>query len=238
MKIFPAIDLIDGCAVRLTKGDYARKTVYSASPTDVALRFRDAGAEFLHLVDLNGAKNGETPNFGTVRDIVRASGLKAEIGGGVRSEETVKRYLDAGVLRVILGTAAVQDPEFLQDMVAKYGDAVAVGVDMKDGFVAVKGWTELSEKTCEQFCGELEAIGVKTVICTDVSKDGMLGGANVELYRALSKQFPMDFIASGGVSSLSDIAALRDMGLSGAIIGKAYYEGAIDLAAAIREANA
>lgn len=238
MKIFPAIDLIDGCAVRLTKGDYTQKTVYSASPADVALRFRDAGAEFLHLVDLNGAKNGETPNFDTVRDIVRLSGLKAEIGGGIRNEETVKRYLDAGVLRVILGTAAVQDPEFLQRMVQTYGDAVAVGVDMKDGFVAVKGWTELSEKTCAQFCGELEAIGVKTVICTDVSKDGMLGGANVELYRTLSKQFPMDFIASGGVSSLSDIAALRDMGLSGAIIGKAYYEGAIDLAAAIREANA
>lgn len=237
MKIFPAIDLIDGQAVRLKKGDYAQKTVYSDRPADVALRFRDAGAEFLHLVDLNGAKNGETPNFGTVRDIVRASGLKAEIGGGIRSEETVKRYLDAGVLRVILGTAAVQDPEFLNDMVAKYGDAVAVGVDMKDGFVAVKGWTELSEKTCEQFCGELEAIGVRTVICTDVSKDGMLGGTNVELYRALSKRFPMDFIASGGVSTMADVTALRDMGLYGAIIGKAYYEGTIDLVAAIREAK-
>lgn len=237
MKIFPAIDLIDGQAVRLKKGDYAQKTVYSDRPADVALQFRDAGAEFLHLVDLNGAKSGETPNFSTVRDIVRASGLKAEIGGGIRSEETVKRYLDAGVLRVILGTAAVQDPEFLQDMVAKYGDAVAVGVDMKDGFVAVKGWTELSEKTCEQFCGELEAIGVRTVICTDVSKDGMLGGANVELYRALSKRFAMDFIASGGVSTMADVTALRDMGLYGAIIGKAYYEGAIDLAAAIREAR-
>lgn len=237
MKIFPAIDLIDGQAVRLVKGDYAQKTVYSDRPADVALRFRDAGAEFLHLVDLNGAKNGQTPNFSTVRDIVRISGLKAEIGGGIRSEETVKRYLDAGALRVILGTAAVQTPEFLNDMVQKYGDAVAVGVDMKDGFVAVKGWTELSEKTCEQFCWELEAIGVKTVICTDVSKDGMLGGTNVELYRTLSKQFAMDFIASGGVSSLTDITALRDIGLYGAIIGKAYYEGAIDLAAAIREAR-
>lgn len=237
MKIFPAIDLIDGQAVRLKKGDYAQKTVYSDRPADVALQFRNAGAEYIHLVDLNGAKNGETPNFGTVRDIVRASGLKAEIGGGIRSEETVKRYLDAGVMRVILGTAAVQDPEFLNDMVQKYGDAVAVGVDMKDGFVAVKGWTELSEKTCEQFCGELETIGVKTVICTDVSKDGMLGGANVELYRALSERFAMDFIASGGVSTMADVAALRDMGLYGAIIGKAYYEGAIDLTSAIREAK-
>ena len=237
MKIFPAIDLIDGQAVRLVKGDYTQKTVYSDRPADVALQFRDAGAEYIHLVDLNGAKNGQTPNFGTVRDIVRASGLKAEIGGGIRSEETVKRYLDAGVLRVILGTAAVQDPEFLNDMVVKYGDAVAVGVDMKDGLVAVKGWTELSEKTCEQFCGELEAVGVRTVICTDVSKDGMLGGANVELYRALSERFSIDFIASGGVSSLADVTALRDMGLYGAIIGKAYYEGAIDLAAAIREAK-
>lgn len=237
MNIFPAIDLIDGQAVRLIKGDYARKTVYSDRPADVALKFRDAGAECLHLVDLNGAKTGSSPNFGTVRDIVRASGLKAEVGGGIRSEETVKRYLDAGVLRVILGTAAVQDPEFLNDMVSKYGEAVAVGVDMKDGFVAVKGWTELSQKTCEGFCGELAEIGVKTVICTDVSKDGMLGGANVELYRELNARFPMEFIASGGVSSLEDVTALRDMGLSGAIIGKAYYEGAIDLAAAVREAK-
>ncbi len=237
MNIFPAIDLIDGCAVRLTKGDYAQKTVYSAAPADVALRFKDAGAEYVHLVDLNGAKNGETPNFQTVRDIVRASGLHAEIGGGIRSEETVKRYLDAGVRRVILGTAAVKDPDFLHKMVQTYGDAVAVGVDMKDGFVAVSGWTELSEKTCTGFCAELADMGVKTVICTDISKDGMLSGTNIDLYRALSQQFPMDFIASGGVSSLSDVAALRDMGLYGAIIGKAYYEGAIDLAAAIREAK-
>lgn len=237
MNIFPAIDLIDGCAVRLVKGDYAQKTVYSDKPADVALKFKDAGAEYIHLVDLNGAKNGETPNFQTVREIVRTSGLNAEIGGGVRSEETIKRYLDAGVMRVILGTAAVKDPDFLAKMVQTYGEHIAVGVDMKDGFVAVKGWTELSEKTCESFCSELADLGVKTVICTDVSKDGMLGGANVELYRQLSAAFPMDFIASGGVSSRSDITALRDMGLYGAIIGKAYYEGAIDLASAIREAK-
>lgn len=237
MNIFPAIDLIDGQAVRLKKGDYAQKTVYSGIPADIALKFREAGAEFIHLVDLNGAKNGETLHFNTVRDIVRISGLKAEIGGGVRNEETILRYLDVGVMRVILGTAAVKDPEFLNDMVCKYGEAIAVGVDMKDGFVAVQGWTELSQKTCEKFCGELETIGVKTVICTDVSKDGMLGGANVALYRALSKQFPMDFIASGGVSAMADITALRDMGLYGAIIGKAYYEGTIDLTEAIREAK-
>lgn len=237
MKIFPAIDLIDGCAVRLQKGDYAQKTIYSAVPADVALQFKDAGAEFLHLVDLNGAKSGDTPNFQTVREIIRVSGLKTEIGGGVRSEETIKRYLDAGVRRVILGTAAVKDPEFLQKMVQTYGEQIAVGVDMKDGFVAVQGWTELSGKTCDGFCAELSAVGVKTVICTDVSKDGMLGGANMELYRSLSERFPMDFVASGGVSTLSDIAALRDMGLYGAIIGKAYYEGTIDLAAAIREAK-
>ncbi len=237
MNIFPAIDLIDGQAVRLQKGDYAKKTVYSTSPTDVALGFKDVGAEYLHLVDLNGAKNGEIPNFDTVRDIVRLSGLNAEIGGGIRSEETILRYLDAGVMRVILGTAAVQDPEFLHDMVSKYGAAIAVGVDMKDGFVAIKGWTELSQKTCDGFCRELETIGVRTVICTDVSRDGMLGGTNVELYRSLSGSFSMDFIASGGVSTPADITALRNMGLSGAIIGKAYYEGAIDLAAAIREAK-
>ena len=237
MKIFPAIDLIDGCAVRLVRGDYAQKTVYSEHPADVALQFRDAGAEYIHLVDLNGAKDGTSPNFATVRDIVRTSGLKAEIGGGIRSEETILRYLDAGVMRVILGTAAVADPEFLGKMVQKYGEHIAVGVDIKDGFVAVKGWTELSEKTCEGFCGELAELGVKTVICTDVSRDGMLGGTNTELYRTLSSQFPMDFIASGGVSTLEDISPLRDMGLAGAIIGKAYYTGAIDLKQAIEVAS-
>lgn len=236
MKIFPAIDLIDGCAVRLVKGDYARKTVYSERPWEVAAQFRDAGAEYIHLVDLNGAKDGTAPNFDTVKTIVKASGLKAEIGGGIRSEETILRYLDAGVMRVILGTAAVNDPEFLNDMVTKYGQQIAVGVDMKDGFVAVKGWTELSQKTCDVFCRELEDIGVQTVICTDVSKDGMLGGTNVELYRQLSRQFSMAFIASGGVSTLEDIHSLRDMGLYGAIIGKAYYTGAIDLKQAIEVA--
>lgn len=237
MKIFPAIDLIDGCAVRLVKGDYAQKTVYSEHPPEVARKFREAGAEYIHLVDLNGAKDGTAPNFDTVKAIVRASGLKAEIGGGIRSEETILRYLDAGVMRIILGTAAVSDPEFLADMVAKYGEQIAVGVDMKDGFVAVKGWTELSQKTCGVFCRELAETGVKTVICTDISKDGMLGGANVDLYRQLSRKFPMDFIASGGVSTLEDICALRDMGLHGAIIGKAYYTGAIDLKQAVEVAR-
>lgn len=238
MNIFPAIDLIDGCAVRLVKGDYAQKTVYSTNPPDVACRFRDAGAEYIHLVDLNGAKDGTAPNFKTVEQIVKASGLKAEIGGGIRSEETIRRYLDAGVMRVILGTAAVSDPEFLSNMVSKYGEQIAVGVDMKDGFVAVKGWTELSQRTCDDFCRELEKIGVKTVICTDVSKDGMLGGTNTELYRRLSREFSMDLIASGGVSSLEDVCTLRDMGLYGAIIGKAYYTGAIDLMQAIEVAKA
>lgn len=237
MNIFPAIDLIDGCAVRLVRGDYAQKTVYSTNPPDVACQFRDAGAEYIHLVDLNGARDGTAPNFETVKGIVKVSGLKAEIGGGIRSEEIIQRYLDAGVMRVILGTAAVNDPDFLNNMVTKYGEQIAVGVDMKDGFVAVKGWTELFQKTCDQFCTELEQIGVKTIICTDVSKDGMLGGTNTELYRALSKQFPMDFIASGGVSSLKDIRVLRDMGLYGAIIGKAYYTGAIDLTQAIEVAK-
>lgn len=237
MKIFPAIDLIDGCAVRLVKGDYEKKTVYSTEPARVACDFRAAGAEWVHLVDLDGAKTGDSPNFDTVRKIVRRSGLRAQVGGGIRSMETVARYLETGAERVILGTAAVRDPAFLRQAVAAYGERIAVGVDVKDGFVAVSGWTELSAKTCESFCGELAELGVKTVICTDVSRDGMLGGTNTELYRRLSARFPMAFIASGGVSTLEDVRALREMGLYGAIIGKAYYTGAIDLQQAMEAAK-
>lgn len=238
MNIFPAIDLIDGCAVRLVKGDYNQKTVYSTHPEQVACDFRAAGAEFIHLVDLDGAKSGNAPNFETVKSIVSASGLHAEIGGGIRSMAVIERYLSAGVSRVILGTAAVKDPEFLRSAVSHFGEQIAVGVDIRDGFVAVNGWTELSRKTCMEFCDELEQLGVKTVICTDISKDGMLGGTNTALYRTLSEKFSMDFIASGGVSTLQDIQALRDMGLYGAIIGKAYYTGAIDLKDAIEVAKA
>lgn len=233
MELFPAIDLIGGCAVRLVKGDYAQKTVYSAHPEEVARSFAAAGAKYLHVVDLEGAKDGGTPNLETIRRIVQTSGLLVEVGGGIRSEEVIRTYLEAGVCRVILGTAAVENPAFLEEMVRKYGEKIAVGVDIKDGMVAIKGWTEVSQESCFTFCQKLEQIGVKTIICTDISKDGLLSGTNLELYQQLSEKFSVDIVASGGVTTLEDIKKLADMGLYGAILGKALYTGNIDLKAAV-----
>lgn len=237
MKIFPAIDLIDGCAVRLFKGDYDKKTVYSNNPVDVAKSFAAAGAEYIHIVDLDGAKDGSNANIEVVRAIVKESGLKAEIGGGIRSKETIEKYLDLGVMRVILGTAAVTDNEFLEFAVKTYGEKVAVGVDIKDGKVAIKGWTQVSSLDCFDFCRKLEGLGVKTVICTDISKDGVMSGTNIELYKALSEQFKMDIVASGGVSDLDNVRTLTKMNMYGAILGKALYTGSIDLKEAIRIAS-
>ncbi|MBQ9197018.1 MAG: 1-(5-phosphoribosyl)-5-[Clostridia bacterium] len=236
MKLFPAIDLVQGKAVRLFKGDYAQMTVYSDDPASVAQGFRAAGAEYLHMVDLEGARDGGTPNFDTVAAVIRESGLKVEIGGGVRDRKVIDQYLDAGAYRVILGTAAVTDRAFLRDAVTRYGCRVAVGVDAKDGLVAIKGWRETSRDTLDGFCAELQQIGVDTVICTDISRDGAMQGTNRELYRRLTKEYSMNFIASGGVSTLADVRALRNMGLYGAILGKALYTGAIDLKEAIEEA--
>lgn len=237
MLIFPAIDLYAGKAVRLYKGDYAQMTVYSEDPPALAADFAARGARCLHLVDLEGARSGGTPNLETVRRIVSGSSLFTELGGGVRSMAVLERYLNAGVDRVILGTAAVSEPAFLREALRSFGDAVAVGVDIRDGFVAIKGWTEKSALEPFAFCGELQALGVRTLICTDVSRDGAMQGANRELYRALAQRFSMDIIASGGVSSLEDVRALRALGLYGAIIGKAYYTGAIDLREAIEVAT-
>ena len=233
MELFPAIDLIGGCAVRLVKGDYAQKTVYSENPAEVAKSFAAAGAKYLHVVDLEGAKDGGTPNLDTIRNIVEQGGLLVEVGGGIRSEEVIKKYLDAGVFRVILGTAAVQNPVFLEEMVQKYGEKIAVGVDIKDGMVAIKGWTEVSAESCFDFCEKLQKIGVKTIICTDISKDGLLSGTNLELYKELSEKFSVDIVASGGVTTLDDVKKLADMGMYGAILGKALYTGNIDLKAAV-----
>ena len=237
MILFPAIDLYEGKAVRLLRGDYARMTVYSENPPEIALDFKAQGATHIHLVDLEGAKSGTTPNFDTVCAIKQASGLFCEIGGGVRSMETVERYLDAGIDRVILGTAAVQDEAFLCACAARYGERIAVGVDLKDGFVAIKGWLEKSEYDAFTFCERMQTIGVKTLIITDVSKDGAMQGTNVELYRTLSERFSMQIEASGGVSSLDDVRRLRALDLYGAIIGKAYYTGAIDLKEALEAAR-
>lgn len=237
MNIFPAIDLYSGKAVRLFKGDYSKMTVYSENPLEVARDFEQKGAEFIHLVDLEGAKDGTTPNFETVKSIAENTRLFTEIGGGIRSIETVEKYLGAGVDRVILGTAAVENQDFLKAAVNKYGEKIAVGVDIKDGFVAVKGWTEASSYSCFDFCEKMRETGVKTLICTDISKDGAMQGTNRELYRELAEKFDIDIVASGGVSTLDDIKALKKLGLYGAIIGKAYYIGAIDLKEALEAAK-
>lgn len=238
MKIFPAIDLRGGKVVRLLKGDYDQMTVFGDDPLAAAKKFAAAGAEFLHVVDLDGAKDGDNPNFDVVRALALESGLKVEIGGGIRSEETIKRYLDAGVWRVILGTIAVKDPDFTADMIRKYGGRVAVGVDIDGRNAAIHGWTEVSEITVDQIFARLAADGVSCVICTDISKDGAMEGTNRQLYRELSEKYPVDIVASGGVSSMEDVAALADMGVYGAIIGKALYTGDIDLAEAIKAAEA
>lgn len=234
MLLFPAIDMYDHKAVRLLKGDYSKMTIYSKDPVSVAKRFEASGAQWVHLVDLQGALHGDTPHEDVVERIAKETGLKVEIGGGVRGDETVKKYMDRGVSRVILGTAALQDRSFLERMVSLYGDAIAVGVDLRTGFVATNGWTETSEVSGEDFCRELSEIGVKTVIATDISRDGAMQGPNVELYRSLKEAFPGNITASGGVSSLDDLKALGELELYGAILGKAYYTGAVDLNEAVK----
>lgn len=237
MIIYPAIDLFEGKAVRLFKGDYGKMTVYNENPVEVALDFKAQGATHIHLVDLEGAKSGTTPNLETVCAIKKATNLFCEIGGGVRSMEVVQQYLEAGIDRVILGTAAVTDETFLCAAVEKYGEKIAVGIDIKDSFVAIKGWTEKSQEKAMDFCEKMERLGVKTLICTDISKDGAMEGTNHGLYRELSERFQMNIIASGGVSSLEDVTRLASMNVHGAIIGKAYYTGAVNLREAIEVAK-
>jgi phosphoribosylformimino-5-aminoimidazole carboxamide ribotide isomerase len=237
MILFPAIDLYEGKAVRLYKGDYAQMTVYSEHPEEIARDFAAKGATHAHLVDLEGARSGATPNLDTVLRIRESAGLFCEIGGGIRSMETVKAYLSAGLDRVILGTAAVEDPGFLRRALDAYGEKIAVGVDVRDGYVAVKGWTEKSALRFMDFCREMEALGVKTLICTDISRDGAMRGTNREMYRTLSETLGLQITASGGVSTLADVESLRAMNLYGAIIGKAYYTGDIDLKKAIEVAG-
>ena len=237
MILYPAIDLVGGKAVRLYKGDYAQMTIYSDDPVSVAKDFQNAGATRLHLVDLEAAKSGVPENAATIRAIADNTELFQEVCGGIRSMQTLESYLSLGVDRAILGTAAVTDPQFLREAVEKYGERGAVGVDLKDGYVAIKGWTETSDLTAESFFAKMEALGVKTVICTDISRDGAMKGTNRALYRELSEKFSIDLIASGGVSSIGDVTALKEMGLHGAIIGKAYYTGAIDLKQALEAAR-
>ena len=237
MFIFPAIDLYEGKAVRLYKGDYNQMTVYSDNPISVAKDFEKSGAKFLHIVDLEGAREGTTPNIETVCSLKKNTSLFCEIGGGVRTMEVVDKYISAGVDRVILGTAAVTNPLFAAEAAKKYGEKIAVGVDIKDGYVAVKGWTEKSNETAVEFCKKMQSIGITTLICTDISKDGAMQGTNLELYKTLSKELDMKIVASGGVSSIDDVKALAKLDIYGAIIGKAYYTGAVSIEEAVEVAK-
>ena len=237
MILLPAIDLYDKKAVRLYKGDYQNMTVYSDNPIEIAKDFESCGAKYIHMVDLEGAKDGTTPNIAIVEQVAKETSLFVEIGGGIRSMETVDRYLCAGVSRVILGTAAVKAPDFLKAAVAKYGEKIAVGADVKDGKIAIRGWLETADVTLDEFLANMEAIGVKNVICTDISKDGAMRGTNLALYKELSEKYKLDITASGGVSGMDDVKQLRAMDIYGAIIGKAYYTGAIDLREALEAAK-
>lgn len=237
MRIFPAIDLYEGKAVRLYKGDYQNMTVYSSNPVEIALDFYNQGAKYMHLVDLEGARDGGTPNINVVKQLCTATNAFTEVGGGIRSMDVVERYVTAGVNRVILGTAAVTDRAFLEQAVKEYGDKIAVGVDIKDGLVAIKGWTEKSNLNAFEFCKTLQDLGVSTIISTDISKDGAMQGANHQLYQRLNAELKMNVIASGGVSSIEDVKKLAAINLYGAIIGKAYYTKAISIKEAIEVAR-
>ena len=236
MILYPAIDLYDGMAVRLRQGRYDDMTVYDRDPEALALRMREAGATHLHMVDLEGARSGSTANLALIEKIASNTGLFIELGGGIRSMETVRRYLDCGISRAILGTAAAENEDFLREALETFGAQIAVGVDLKDGFVAVRGWEEKSSWTAEAFFRHLTELKVRTVICTDISRDGVLAGSNHDLYASLNERYPIDLIASGGVSSLEDIRGLRALGMSGAILGRAYYSGAVTLEDALAAA--
>jgi len=237
MTIYPAIDIYEGKAVRLVRGDYLKMTVYSENPAEVAIGFRAAGAHVVHVVDLEGAKIGMPANFDVIKRIAQESGLSVQVGGGIRDKKTIAQYLDIGIKRVILGTAAVATENFLESAVGEFGDAIAVSADIKDGHIALKGWTEVSNQGAMEFCETVEKIGVQTLICTDISKDGLLEGTNIELYTTLRKKLGLYIIASGGVSAIDEIKQLSQLGINGAILGKALYTGNIDLTEAIKAAS-
>ena len=236
MKIYPAIDLIDGRCVRLVQGDYKQVSVYNENPAEVARGFEKIGAEFLHLVDLDGARKGTAFNDEAVKKILQAVSIPVQIGGGIRTIADIKAKLDMGITRVILGTAAVTNPDIVREAIEKFGPAVAVGVDAKNGKVAITGWTSVSESNSVSMIGDLGEMGVDSVIYTDVTKDGMMSGPNVPMYHEVSKS-KVNIIAAGGVTTIEDVAALAKTGISGAIIGKALYLDSIDLKEAIEVAG-
>jgi phosphoribosylformimino-5-aminoimidazole carboxamide ribotide isomerase len=229
MIIFPAIDLRNGNAVRLIQGDYNKETVYSDSPEETAKQWESKGAEYLHIVDLDGAKTGESKNEAFIKTIADKAAIPIQVGGGIRSIETVEKYISAGVSRTIIGTAAITNPDFLKEAIQKYGDKIAVSIDARNGYVATEGWTKNSETKAIDLVKELEKIGLKTIVYTDILKDGMLKGPNFEELQAVNEATSMDVIASGGVSSKEDIARLKSMNIYGAIVGKALYDGTVEL---------
>ncbi len=235
MQIFPAIDLRGGQVVRLYQGDYDQETVYGSDPCAYAREFIDAGAQYLHVVDLDGARDGTTANFDSIAAIAKQGGLYIEAGGGIRTEDRIRQYLDLGVGRCILGTIAVKDFAFTERMARTYGDQIAVGVDARDGYVAVNGWKEISREKGVDFCRRLRDAGVKTVIYTDISRDGAGQGTNLELYRELSEIEGLEITASGGVSSIEELRELERMGVRAAILGKALYSGRLNLRTVIEE---
>ena len=235
MELLPAIDLRGGKVVRLFQGDYDKMTVYGDDPAQQAKAFAAAGARNLHVVDLDGAKDSTTANFEVIKSVVKASNLSVEVGGGIRTEERIRRYLDLGVERCILGTIAVKDFDFTERMAQKYGKHIAVGVDARDGLVAINGWKELSAERGVDFCSRLRDAGVQTVIYTDISRDGAEKGTNLELYRELAKIEELNITASGGVSSLEELKELQSIGTHAAILGKALYTGRLDLKTVIQE---
>lgn len=237
MQIFPATDILGGKVVRLTKGDYNEVKVYADSPAEMALEFMKSGATNLHMVDLDGAKFGSPVNFDAIREAAQIKDLFIEVGGGIRDMKRIEDYLSLGVKRVILGTAAIKNYPFVEEAVKEYGNAIAVGVDAKGGLVAINGWQETTTVNSVDFCKKLRDTGVKTVIYTDISKDGMLSGTNLEIYKELSKIEGLDIVASGGITFIDEIRSLSDMNIYGAIVGKAVYEGKLDLAETLKAAG-
>jgi len=233
MRIYPAIDIIGGQCVRLKKGDYSQKTTYAENPVEVAKKWESLGGEFIHIVDLDGAKSGDMPNFELISDIAAAVSVPIEVGGGIRNMECIEKYLKAGIYRVILGTSALKHPELVEEAALKFGERIAVGIDAKDNKVAVSGWEDVSDVTALDFAKQMENLGVKNIIYTDIATDGMLMGPNLSAMREMTEAVSINVIASGGVTTLSDIEALKDTGVEGAIIGKALYTGNIDLSEAV-----
>lgn len=234
MQLYPAIDLRGGQVVRLFQGDYDQMTVYGSDPAAQATRFAEAGAKYLHVVDLDGAKDGTLANYSSIASIAAQGGLYVEVGGGIRTQERIEKYLSLGVGRCILGTIAVQDFDFTARMAKEYGSHIAVGVDARDGFVAINGWKELSREKGVDFCRRLFDAGVQAVIYTDISRDGAMQGTNLEVYEELRKIEGLQITASGGISNLNELEKLEAMGIDAAILGKSLYTGAIDLAQAVK----